>query len=221
MIAPRACFVPLECSDGTRPTKAIVRGAEGKRRGSPSSAAIVERGEIIDAAEAAQPLRRAAAAARASSRPRRSSSTARSRATASSTARRYAACVWSSAGSGHVCARSQASCALRPRLLRPGEAAAVPQEEFREPMPRAQEIRANIFATAEQIARRFFLLGRDMNRRQRAGAIQHRELRRHRADRSSSRSPARRGIKAGAITSHGTPCAVSARCSSKPHGPAS
>lgn len=35
-----ACDVPLECSEGTRPVKAISRGAEGKRRASPSSAAI-------------------------------------------------------------------------------------------------------------------------------------------------------------------------------------
>ena len=28
MIAPRAWRVPLECSDGTRPTNAIVRGAD-------------------------------------------------------------------------------------------------------------------------------------------------------------------------------------------------
>ena len=28
VMRPRACLVPLECSDGTRPTKAIVRGAE-------------------------------------------------------------------------------------------------------------------------------------------------------------------------------------------------
>lgn len=33
--------MPLECSDGTRPTKAMARGAEANRRGSPSSAAIV------------------------------------------------------------------------------------------------------------------------------------------------------------------------------------
>ena len=38
---PRACFVPPECSDGTRPTNAIARGAEPKRRAPSSSAAIV------------------------------------------------------------------------------------------------------------------------------------------------------------------------------------
>jgi len=38
--------------------------------------------------------------------------------------------------------------ACGPRLLRPGEATAVTQEKLREPVPRAQEIRANIFATA-------------------------------------------------------------------------
>ena len=47
-----------------------------------------ERGEIIDAAEAAQPLDARARAARGPAAPRRSCSTARSRAAASSTARR-------------------------------------------------------------------------------------------------------------------------------------
>jgi len=35
--------------------------------------------------------------------------------------------------------------ALGPRLLRPGEAAAVAEQEFREPVPGAQEIRADVF----------------------------------------------------------------------------
>ena len=65
---------------------------------------------------------------------------------------------------------------LGPRLLRAGEAAAVPQQEFGQPMARAQEIRADVFATAQEIARRFFLLGRDVDRRQRAGAIEDGEL---------------------------------------------
>lgn len=49
----------------------------------------------------------------------------------------------------------------RPRLLRPGEATAVTQEKLGEPMPRAQQIRANVFATAQQIPRRLFLLARN------------------------------------------------------------
>ena len=36
-----------------------------------------------------------------------------------------------------------------PGLLRPGEATAVTQEKLREPVPRAQQIRANVFATAQ------------------------------------------------------------------------
>jgi hypothetical protein len=43
-------------------------------------------------------------------------------------------------------------------------------------MPRAQEISADVFAAAQEIARRFFLLGGNVNGRERAGAIQHREL---------------------------------------------
>ena len=45
-------------------------------------------------------------------------------------------------------------------------------------MPRAEQIRADVLATAQQIAGGFFLVGRDVNRGQRAGAIQDRELRR-------------------------------------------
>ena len=43
-------------------------------------------------------------------------------------------------------------------------------------MTRAQQIGSNVFPTAEQIARRLFLVARDMNRGERAGAIEHREL---------------------------------------------
>jgi hypothetical protein len=50
------------------------------------------------------------------------------------------------------------------------------QEKFREAVPGAEEIGANVFATAQQIAGGFFLLGRDVNRGERAGAIQDREL---------------------------------------------
>ena len=53
VIAPRARVVPLECSEGTRPTKAMRLGAVGTRRGSPSSAAIVRPVRSIEAAEAA------------------------------------------------------------------------------------------------------------------------------------------------------------------------
>ena len=57
-----------------------------------------------------------------------------------------------------------------------GKAAPVAEQEVREPMTRAQQVGPNVFPTAEQIARRLFLVARDMNRGQRAGAIEHREL---------------------------------------------
>ena len=66
--------------------------------------------------------------------------------------------------------------AFRPRLLRAGEATPMAQQKLGEPMPRAQQIGADVFATAQQITRRLFLLGRNVNGRQRPGAIQHREL---------------------------------------------
>ncbi len=50
------------------------------------------------------------------------------------------------------------------------------EEEFREPVPRAEKIGPNVFATAEEIAGSFFLLGRNVNGRQRAGTIQDSEL---------------------------------------------
>ena len=45
-------------------------------------------------------------------------------------------------------------------------------------MPRSQEIGADVFAASEQVARRFFLLGWDVDRGQGAGSIQNGELRR-------------------------------------------
>jgi hypothetical protein len=52
----------------------------------------------------------------------------------------------------------------------------VPEQEFREPMPRPQQIRPNVFPTPQEIARGFFLFGGNVNGRQGAGAIQDREL---------------------------------------------
>ena len=43
-------------------------------------------------------------------------------------------------------------------------------------MPGAQEIRADVFPTPEQIARRFFLRGGNVNRGQCAGSIQHSQV---------------------------------------------
>ena len=64
-----------------------------------------------------------------------------------------------------------------PGRLRPREPSAVAQQEFGQPVTRAQEVRANVFATAEQIAGRLFLLGGNVNRGEGLGAVQHRELR--------------------------------------------
>ena len=43
-------------------------------------------------------------------------------------------------------------------------------------MPGPQQIRPDVLATAQQVARRLFLLGRHVDRGQRAGSIQHGEL---------------------------------------------
>jgi hypothetical protein len=48
--------------------------------------------------------------------------------------------------------------ALGPRVFRARESTAMPQEELRQAMARAQQVRANIFTAAEYIAGRFFLL---------------------------------------------------------------
>ena len=63
-----------------------------------------------------------------------------------------------------------------PRLLGRREAPAVAEEEFGEPMARAEQIGADVLATAQQVAGGFFLLGGNVNGRQRAGAVEHREL---------------------------------------------
>ena len=49
------------------------------------------------------------------------------------------------------------------------DAATMAQEEMREAMPRAEDIGADVLATAEQIAGGLFLLAGDVNRRERAG----------------------------------------------------
>src|SRR5689334_11624877 len=66
--------------------------------------------------------------------------------------------------------------AFGPGLLGGGEPPAVAEEKFREPVPGAQEVSANIFPTAQKITRGLFLLGGNVNRREGAGAIKHREL---------------------------------------------
>jgi hypothetical protein len=108
----------------------------------------------------------------------------------------------------------------RPRLLGGREAAAMAEEELREAVPGAQQVGTNVLAAAKEVACRLFLLGGNVNRGERAGTI---GIASWPASRRSvfTRSPARRGINDGAMTSHGIPCAVNARCSSNPHGPAS
>jgi hypothetical protein len=65
---------------------------------------------------------------------------------------------------------------FRPRLLRLGKPPAVTQQEFGQAVARAQQIGADVFATPQQIARGFFLLGGNVNRRQGAGTVENREL---------------------------------------------
>ena len=88
-------------------------------------------------------------------------------------------------------------------------------------MSGAQQIGANVFAAAQQIAGGFFLLGRNVNGGQRAGAIQDRELAGVapiRLDAIARPAGNQRRRDDVARRCRG---AVSARCSSKPQGPAS
>jgi hypothetical protein len=148
VIAPRARFAPLECSDGTRRTKAIVRGAEPKRRASPSSAAMVravrssipaETPEVFDAGP--ERLER----------------------------QQVAEIVFDGAEASHglvhrakigavrlIERRQRPDLCAEPRVVpvRPGffrrrEPAAMPKQEFRQPMPGPQQISANIFAAPQ------------------------------------------------------------------------
>src|SRR5262245_57475559 len=64
----------------------------------------------------------------------------------------------------------------RPRRLSARKAAAVTQEKLRQPMTRPQQIRLNVLATTQQIPRGFFLVRRNVDRRQRASAIQDRQV---------------------------------------------
>ncbi|HET9192720.1 MAG TPA: hypothetical protein VFO21_07560 [Vicinamibacterales bacterium] len=52
----------------------------------------------------------------------------------------------------------------------------MPQQEFAQSMPRAQQVRPDIFATPQQVADGFLLLRRHVNGGQRAGAVQHGKL---------------------------------------------
>lgn len=53
----------------------------------------------------------------------------------------------------------------------------MPEQELGETVFGAEQVRADVFAAAQQIANGFFLLGRNVNRCQCAGAKQHGELR--------------------------------------------
>jgi hypothetical protein len=108
----------------------------------------------------------------------------------------------------------------RPRLFREREAAAVTEQEFRQAMAGTQEIDANVFAAAEQIARGLLLFGRNVDRSERVRAVEDRQLGRI-ATIGFDAIPGAPGNQRGAMTSHGMSWAVSARCNSKPHGPAS
>ena len=197
---PCARFVPLECSDGTRPTKAIVLGAVAKRRGSPSSAAMVN---AVRSSMPRKQRRRSHAWRSARARQARRSVSTRgqpgARLVHGARVRRWVCC---SAGSGHVCARSHASWRLDPRLLGPGEATAVPEEKLREAVARPQEIGPDILAAPQQVAGGFFLLGRNVDG---VSAPARYSTASWPASRRSvlMRSPGRRGNSAGAITSQG------------------
>jgi hypothetical protein len=69
----------------------------------------------------------------------------------------------------------------RPVSLRPcprrREASPLPQQEFRQPMAPPQQVRPNVFATAQEIADGFFLLGRYMHGGQCPGPGHQRRLR--------------------------------------------
>jgi hypothetical protein len=52
----------------------------------------------------------------------------------------------------------------------------VAQQEFGQAVSRAQKIGADVFATAEQIAGRFFLFARNVDGGEGAGPVQHRQV---------------------------------------------
>jgi hypothetical protein len=66
--------------------------------------------------------------------------------------------------------------ALGPRAFGQCEPTAMAQQEVRESVARPPQVGADVFSTPKQIACGLFLLGGNVNRSQRAGAIQHREL---------------------------------------------
>ena len=66
--------------------------------------------------------------------------------------------------------------ALRPGLLGGSEAPAMAEEELREAVPGAEQISADVLATSQEIPRGLFLLGWNVNGGERARAIPHGEV---------------------------------------------
>jgi len=65
---------------------------------------------------------------------------------------------------------------FRPGFLGRRETSAVTEQEFRETVPGTQQVGADVFATAEEITSRFFLLGGNVNRGEGGGAMEDGEL---------------------------------------------
>ncbi len=180
-----------------------------------------QRGEIIDPAETPEPFDARPQGLERVRSPRSSSSGAQPRDRFIDGAQVGGVGLVERLATATAAHAARRSCAFDHAFFVPVNRTTVPAAGIRQAMPRAQEIGPDVFATPEEIARGFFLVGGDMNRRQ--GAARDTGIASCAASRRSvfTRSPARRGINAGAITSHGTSCAVRARWSSKPHGPAS
>lgn len=155
MSAPRAWQVPLEYSDGTSPTKAIVRGAEAKRRGSSQFGRNGQRGEIVDPPKTAQPLDVRAQRLQVEPCAQVFLNGAELRDDfINGPPIRAMGVIECRQGPGLLPQPCRMS--LGPRLLRPRESATMSQEEFGQAVSRPQEFGAKIFTTAEQIPGRLF-----------------------------------------------------------------
>ncbi len=111
----------------------------------------------------------------------------------------------------------------RPEPLCPLPAGALetsmPDEELPEPLACRGEVLADVVSSPDQVTHGLLLCRRDRDRRELACAVP--GVRRPLSPRSAEDSPTRTGMSDGATTSHAIPIAVSCRCSSNPHGPAS
>ena len=173
-IPPCARFVPLECSDGTKPTKAIARGAVRKATRVAELGGDGQRRQIVDAAEAPQALRRAPAAARGRA-GRGDLFDGPEAGDGLLDGPQIGAVRLLERGERPGLGPQPGVVPLGPRLLRGREPPAMAERIWRAGAG-AQQVRANVFAAAQEIARRFFLLGRNVNGGQRTGAMEHREL---------------------------------------------